>query len=78
MHAGRYGQQAGGTHPTGMHTCLCIVLTQKTINEEMRVIMEGFKTIVVGHEFSERYRHLSKIRSFRSRFKGVHAILVSV
>ena len=21
MHAGRYGQQAGGTHPTGMHTC---------------------------------------------------------
>ena len=22
VHAGRYGQQAGGTHPTGMHTCL--------------------------------------------------------
>ena len=21
-HAGRYGQQAGGTHPTGMHACL--------------------------------------------------------
>ena len=21
MHAGRYGQQAGGTHPTGMHFC---------------------------------------------------------
>ena len=21
-HAGRYGQQAGGMHPTGMHTCL--------------------------------------------------------
>ena len=21
-HAGRYGQQAGGTHPTGMHSCL--------------------------------------------------------
>ena len=21
MHAGRYGQQAGGTHPTGMHSC---------------------------------------------------------
>ena len=21
VHAGRYGQQAGGTHPTGMHTC---------------------------------------------------------
>ena len=26
MHAGRYGQQAGGTHPTGMHTCLTIWL----------------------------------------------------
>ena len=22
VHIGRYGQQAGGTHPTGMHTCL--------------------------------------------------------
>ena len=22
MHAGRYGQQAGGTHPTGMHSCV--------------------------------------------------------
>ena len=22
VHAGRYGQQAGGTHPTGMHTSL--------------------------------------------------------
>ena len=21
VHAGRYSQQAGGTHPTGMHTC---------------------------------------------------------
>ena len=21
VHAGKYGQQAGGTHPTGMHTC---------------------------------------------------------
>ena len=22
VHAGRYGQQAGGTHPTGMHSCV--------------------------------------------------------
>ena len=21
LHAGRYGQEAGGTHPTGMHSC---------------------------------------------------------
>ena len=26
VHAGRYGQQAGGTHPTGMHTCSNIIL----------------------------------------------------
>ena len=25
VHAGRYGQQAGGTHPTGMHTCAVCV-----------------------------------------------------
>ena len=24
VHAGRYGQQAGGTHPTGMHSCYLI------------------------------------------------------
>ena len=25
VHAGRYGQQAGGTHPTGMHSfCTCV------------------------------------------------------
>ena len=27
MHAGRYGQQAGGTHPTGMHSCLKDILS---------------------------------------------------
>ena len=26
VHAGRYVQQAGGTHPTGMHTCLLLQL----------------------------------------------------
>ena len=24
VHAGRYGQQAGGTHPTGMHSCFVL------------------------------------------------------
>ena len=27
VHAGRNGQQAGGTHPTGMHSCLTINLS---------------------------------------------------
>ena len=26
VHAGRYGQQAGGTHPTGMHSCYLNVI----------------------------------------------------
>ena len=26
VHAGRYGQQAGGMHPTGMQSCLVIIL----------------------------------------------------
>ena len=32
MHAGRYGQQVGGMHPTGMHTCslsVCSTITAK-------------------------------------------------
>ena len=30
VHAGRYGQQAGGTHPTGMHTfCLYFFIFQR-------------------------------------------------
>ena len=33
VHAGRYGQQAGGTHPTGMHSCLIsAVLVDKHLN----------------------------------------------
>ena len=31
VHAGRYGQQAGSTHPTGMHTCLKIGSTTTTM-----------------------------------------------
>ena len=29
VHAGRYEQQAGSTHPTGMHTCLFISVVSK-------------------------------------------------
>ena len=25
VHAGRYGQQVSGTHPTGMHTCMKLI-----------------------------------------------------
>ena len=29
VHAGRYGQQAGGMHPTGMQSCLKSVYTKR-------------------------------------------------
>ena len=32
VHAGRYGQQAGGTHPTGMHTCFQYMFRFKQYN----------------------------------------------
>ena len=37
VHAGRYGQQAGGTHPTGMHSfylckCKCTKIILRTVS----------------------------------------------
>ena len=40
VHAGRYGQQAGGTHPTGMHSCRIIVSIQNIV--VTRVILISF------------------------------------
>ena len=34
VHAGRYGQQAGGTHPTGMHSCLNCCLPPLVLNRQ--------------------------------------------
>ena len=47
VHAGRYGQQAGGTHPTRMHSCFLFmllilgtkVLYQSHINGEFHQLM---------------------------------------
>ena len=37
VHARRYGQQAGGTHPTGIHTCLYIqtLLSRRRLHEQI-------------------------------------------
>ena len=32
VHAGRYGQQAGGTLPTGMHTCFNIKFSVENVS----------------------------------------------
>ena len=34
VHAGRYGQQAGGTHPTGMHCCNMFNTSPRTSQED--------------------------------------------
>ena len=39
VHAGRYGQQAGGTHPTGMHTCC---LWEQTANYSENYLLGSF------------------------------------
>ena len=38
VHAGRYGQQAGGTHPTAMHSCFIYVNLRFII----QIIMHSF------------------------------------
>ena len=52
-HAGRYGQCAGGTHPTGMQSCLCFALIiicsrvyelHLSLNEYSQVTVEASKT----------------------------------
>ena len=44
-----YGQQAGGTHPTGMHSCLNIILLLSCIrvNESSLWSVLGLKCIIV-------------------------------
>ena len=39
VHAGRYGQQVGGTHPTGMQSCL----------NKIHVIMIYYNKLLVLH-----------------------------
>ena len=38
VHGGRYGQQAGGTHPTGMHTCFTIFVQLSDYVKYMTII----------------------------------------
>ena len=42
VHAGRYGQQAGGTHPTEIHTCLYVFSANNGwLYEEFKYLMDG-------------------------------------
>ena len=41
VHAGRYGQQAGGMHPTGMQSCFCLPSVQKIVWKWLETHMKG-------------------------------------
>ena len=41
VHAGRYGQQAGGTHPTGMHTCVMSLFTKNKAAKPLTRLSNG-------------------------------------
>ena len=43
MHAGRYGQQAGGTHPTGMHSYFILVYHQNLPCVDMFSVLLSIK-----------------------------------
>ena len=48
VHAGRYGQQAGGTHPTGMHSC-CLRNNQYFSNCILHVVFFYFRILARIH-----------------------------
>ena len=43
VHAGRYGQQAGGTHPTGIHSCLISCCFQRDFLHKYKSISNSEK-----------------------------------
>ena len=46
VHAGRYGQQAGGLHPTGMHSCFYSMLLAGKIDDLRFSLRLGRKPII--------------------------------
>ena len=50
VHAGRYGQQAGGTHPTGMHPCFGLNLEH--VSEQYEKSGNGYlcPALIVGSQ----------------------------
>ena len=42
VHAGRYGQQAGGTHPTGMNSCCELFLANRSTGVDTDVTSLGY------------------------------------
>ena len=52
VHAGRYGQQAGGMHPTGMQSCVLYIFAKiQTINTRISTL----HTSSIGYIFKHLY-----------------------
>ena len=54
-----YGQQVGGTHPTGMHTCNCFVVVQLYLTKnKIKIVMWVEKGSEIGF-------HIQAITTFQ-------------
>ena len=51
VHAGRYGQQAGGTHPTGMQSCSFHLINSRMANQKKRKPARN-KVVSISHGYS--------------------------
>ena len=66
VHAGRYGQQAGGTHPTGMHSCVNIMYRHEvTVESDIR--FENCKEICNLTE--QKFQCIGNVLSFTPALK---------
>ena len=75
VHAGRYGQQAGGTHPTGMH-CFSYIFTPFRRNHQEKVQTEGRNTNTNNLPFCQSL-HVSLAmfaKDFRRRLVGPECV----
>ena len=64
VHAGRYGQQAGGTHPTGMHSCNVVI-------SYINIYLDTNFSTSSGNvrDLLSRYNHDSHERSVQRRIR---------
>ena len=58
-HAGRYGQRAGRTHPTGMHSCCNVVIQKGNI-----VTLHKFKKLIQLYELSAQHHYIDGDKTY--------------
>ena len=77
LHAG-YGQQAGGTHPTGMHTCRSFNFTQEETDLLYFLLMDQMETEdtrIPSSEFPEVFLFFQKY-VLEEQYQVIFVVLV--